>query len=35
MHVRFVLFDGFDPLDDIAPHEVSHAAGTLSATVAP
>ncbi|MCY0919135.1 DJ-1/PfpI family protein [Streptomyces sp. H27-G5] len=29
MHVQFVLFDGFDPLDVIAPYEVAHAAGTL------
>ncbi|MEU9418969.1 DJ-1/PfpI family protein [Streptomyces sp. NPDC051000] len=30
MHVQFVLFDGFDPLDVIAPYEVVHAAGMLS-----
>lgn len=35
MHVQFVLFDGFDPLDVIAPCEVLHAAGMLGATVAP
>jgi hypothetical protein len=23
MHARIVLFDGFDPLDVIAPHEVA------------
>ena len=27
MHVQIVLFDGFDPLDVIAPFEVLHAGG--------
>ncbi|WP_338057903.1 hypothetical protein [Streptomyces abyssalis] len=27
MHVQIILFDGFDPLDVIAPYEVLHAAG--------
>ncbi|MET9496181.1 DJ-1/PfpI family protein [Streptomyces sp. NPDC006552] len=30
MHVQIVLFDGFDPLDVIAPFEVFHAGGTAS-----
>ncbi|MGW4774698.1 DJ-1/PfpI family protein [Nocardia sp. NPDC004278] len=30
MHVQVVLFDGFDPLDAIAPFEVLHAGGTAS-----
>ncbi|PWI44115.1 DJ-1/PfpI family protein [Streptomyces sp. ICBB 8177] len=30
MHVQIVLFDGFDPLDAIAPLEVLHAGGTAS-----
>ncbi|MER6333792.1 DJ-1/PfpI family protein [Streptomyces sp. NPDC001034] len=30
MHVQVVLFDGFDPLDAIAPYEVLHAGGTAS-----
>ncbi|GAA1909130.1 DJ-1/PfpI family protein [Streptantibioticus ferralitis] len=30
MHVQIVLFDGFDPLDAIAPFEVLHAGGTAS-----
>ncbi|GAA2304824.1 DJ-1/PfpI family protein [Streptomyces kunmingensis] len=30
MHVQIVLFDGFDPLDAIAPFEVFHAGGTAS-----
>ncbi|AEW99692.1 DJ-1/PfpI family protein [Streptantibioticus cattleyicolor] len=30
MHVQIVLFDGFDPLDSIAPFEVFHAGGTAS-----
>lgn len=25
MHAQIVLFDGFDPLDVIAPYEVLHA----------
>ncbi|QHC23531.1 DJ-1/PfpI family protein [Streptomyces sp. GS7] len=28
MHVQIVLFDGFDPLDVIAPYEVLYAGGT-------
>ncbi|MBB0232480.1 DJ-1/PfpI family protein, partial [Streptomyces calidiresistens] len=31
MFAQFVLFDGFDPLDVIAPLEVLHAAGMLTA----
>jgi transcriptional regulator GlxA family with amidase domain len=31
MHVQIVLFDGFDPLDVVAPYEVLHAGGTASA----
>lgn len=31
MHVQIVLFNGFDPLDVIAPYEVLHAGGTASA----
>lgn len=31
MHAQIVLFDGFDPLDVIAPFEVLHAGGTASA----
>ncbi|MGW0084329.1 DJ-1/PfpI family protein [Streptomyces sp. NPDC003393] len=30
MHVQVVLFDGFDPLDVIAPYEVLHAGGMAS-----
>ncbi|TVT44563.1 DJ-1/PfpI family protein [Amycolatopsis rhizosphaerae] len=30
MHVQIVLFDGFDPLDAIAPFEVFHAGGMAS-----
>jgi len=30
MHAQFVLFDGFDPLDVIAPYEVLHAAGGVT-----
>ncbi|MER6685963.1 DJ-1/PfpI family protein [Streptomyces olivaceoviridis] len=30
MHIQVVLFDGFDPLDVIAPFEVLHAGGTAS-----
>ncbi|MFI1760945.1 DJ-1/PfpI family protein [Streptomyces sp. NPDC020800] len=30
MHVQIVLFDGFDPLDAVAPFEVLHAGGTAS-----
>ncbi|MBB5915807.1 transcriptional regulator GlxA family with amidase domain [Nocardia transvalensis] len=30
MHVQIVLFDGFDPLDAIAPYEVLYAGGTAS-----
>ncbi|MBH1937273.1 DJ-1/PfpI family protein [Streptomyces sp. AV19] len=30
MHAHVVLFDGFDPLDVIAPYEVLHAAGMVS-----
>lgn len=30
MHVQIVLFDGFDPLDVIAPYEVLYAGGTAS-----
>ncbi|GAA0399207.1 DJ-1/PfpI family protein [Streptomyces luteireticuli] len=30
MHAQFVLFDGFDPLDVIAPYEVLHTAGIVS-----
>ena len=31
MHAQIVLFDGFDPLDAIAPFEVLYAGGTASA----
>ncbi|MFE3496432.1 DJ-1/PfpI family protein [Streptomyces sp. NPDC059169] len=31
MHVQISLFDGFDPLDVIAPYEVLYAGGTASA----
>ncbi|MFF2773892.1 DJ-1/PfpI family protein [Streptomyces sp. NPDC058052] len=30
MHAQIVLFDGFDPLDVIAPYEVLHAGGMAS-----
>ncbi|WP_067817821.1 DJ-1/PfpI family protein [Actinomadura kijaniata] len=30
MHAQIVLFDGFDPLDAIAPFEVLHAGGAFS-----
>ncbi|MFG6202575.1 DJ-1/PfpI family protein [Nonomuraea sp. JJY05] len=30
MHAQIVLFDGFDPLDVIAPYEVLHAGGIAS-----
>ncbi|MEV7796684.1 DJ-1/PfpI family protein [Streptomyces sp. NPDC087512] len=30
MHVQVVLFDGFDPLDVIAPYEVLYAGGSAS-----
>jgi putative intracellular protease/amidase len=30
MHAQIVLFDGFDPLDAIAPYEVFHAGGIAS-----
>ena len=30
MHVQIILFDGFDPLDVIAPYEVLYAGGTAS-----
>ncbi|MEV4252321.1 hypothetical protein AB0J52_04020 [Spirillospora sp. NPDC049652] len=30
MHVQVVLFDGFDPLDVIAPYEVLYADGSAS-----
>jgi transcriptional regulator GlxA family with amidase domain len=30
MHIQIVLFDGFDPLDVIAPYEVLHAGGVAS-----
>ncbi|MFD6586171.1 DJ-1/PfpI family protein [Streptomyces anulatus] len=30
MHVQIVLFDGFDPLDAIAPYEVLYAGGSAS-----
>jgi putative intracellular protease/amidase len=30
MHVQIALFDGFDPLDVIAPYEVFHTAGVLT-----
>ncbi|AYF76393.1 DJ-1/PfpI family protein [Nocardia yunnanensis] len=30
MHTQVVLFDGFDPLDAIAPYEVLYAGGTAS-----
>lgn len=31
MHAQIVLFDGFDPLDVVAPYEVLHAGGAASA----
>ncbi|MGV4925684.1 DJ-1/PfpI family protein [Streptomyces sp. BHT-5-2] len=31
MLAQFVLFDGFDPLDVVAPYEVLHCAGQLTA----
>lgn len=31
MHIQIVLFDGFDPLDVVAPYEVLYAGGTASA----
>jgi transcriptional regulator GlxA family with amidase domain len=31
MHVQIVLFDGFDPLDVIAPYEVLYSGGVASA----
>ncbi|MEU7260519.1 DJ-1/PfpI family protein [Streptomyces rimosus] len=31
MHAQFVLFDGFDPLDVVAPYEVLSAGGAASA----
>ncbi|MFF3286409.1 DJ-1/PfpI family protein [Streptomyces sp. NPDC003023] len=30
MHAQIVLFDGFDPLDAIAPYEVLHAGGAAT-----
>ncbi|MGW7297982.1 DJ-1/PfpI family protein [Streptomyces sp. NPDC054829] len=33
MHAQIVLFDGFDPLDVVAPFEVLHAGGTASGAV--
>ncbi|MFI1096056.1 DJ-1/PfpI family protein [Streptomyces sp. NPDC020917] len=30
MHIQIVLFDGFDPLDVVAPYEVLHAGGVAS-----
>ncbi|MFK4066659.1 DJ-1/PfpI family protein [Streptomyces sp. NPDC029674] len=30
MHIQIVLFDGFDPLDAIAPYEVLYAGGSAS-----
>jgi putative intracellular protease/amidase len=30
VHVQIVLFDGFDPLDVVAPYEVLYAGGTAS-----
>ncbi len=33
MHVQIVLFDGFDPLDVVAPYEVLYAGGIASAGV--
>lgn len=33
MHIQIVLFDGFDPLDVVAPYEVLYAGGTASAGV--
>ncbi|MGK5529480.1 DJ-1/PfpI family protein [Streptomyces sp. URMC 129] len=30
MHAQIILFDGFDPLDVIAPYEVLYAGGTAS-----
>ena len=30
MHAQVVLFDGFDPLDAVAPYEVLFAAGSIS-----
>ena len=32
MHAQIVLFDGFDPLDVIAPYEVLYADGTAYGT---
>lgn len=31
MHAQIVLFDGFDPLDAVAPYEVLHAGGLATA----
>jgi putative intracellular protease/amidase len=33
MHAQIVLFDGFDPLDVIAPYEVLYAGGAASGSV--
>lgn len=33
MHAQIVLFDGFDPLDAVAPFEVLHAGGAASGAV--
>ncbi|GLW47153.1 glutamine amidotransferase [Streptomyces sp. NBRC 14336] len=33
MHAQIVLFDGFDPLDVVAPFEVLHAGGAASGAV--
>ncbi len=33
MHIQIVLFDGFDPLDVVAPYEVLYAGGTASGAV--
>lgn len=30
MHTQVVLFDGFDPLDAIAPYEVLYAGGSAT-----
>jgi hypothetical protein len=30
VHVQIVLFDGFDPLDVVAPYEVLYAGGTAT-----
>ncbi|GJF25791.1 DJ-1/PfpI family protein [Streptomyces sp. HO565] len=30
MHIQIVLFDGFDPLDVVAPYEVLYAGGTAT-----